>query len=195
VAIENLELVEERDGWALYRCGQPDEDGFRELLRLGVNTILKMNATDEFSDAEEARLFAPGTVELLPLTTYFPDPDYAREAVKTVQSLTEAGKRVAVHCSHGRDRTGFVIGAWRILVCGWSVERADEERRKFGPAISDENVIESLQVIAGVPLSQPGQPGVGEIEVSEESVTLTDAELQELGLDSDYLTRLKGPKP
>jgi protein tyrosine/serine phosphatase len=175
VTIENLELVEERDGWALYRCGQPDEDGFRELLRLGVNAILKMNARQEFSDTEEARLFAPGTVDLLPLTTDFPDSDYAREAVKMIQALTDAGKRVAIHCSHGRDRTGFVVAAWRILACGWSVERADEERRKFGPTASDEDVLDSLGAIA-------------------DSATLSDAELQELGLDSDYLTRLKDPK-
>lgn len=175
MAIGNLELVEERDGWALYRCGQPDEDGFRELLRLGVKAIVKLDATGEFSDTEEARLFAPGTVDFLPLTTRNLDSDSAREAVRRIQRLTEARMRVAVHCSNGRDRTGFVVAAWRILVCGWSVERADEERRRVGPTASDQDVVDALRAIT-------------------DPATLSDAELQELGLDSDYLTRLKDPK-
>jgi Tyrosine phosphatase family len=254
VTIENFGTVAEGDGWTLYRCGQPDDDGFRELLRLGVNTILKMNATEEFSDAEEIRLFLPGTVEFLPLTTYFPDPDYAREAVRVIQSLTDAGKSVAVHCSHGRDRTGLVIAAWRILVSGWSVERSDEERRRFGPMTSDGDVVECLRGLAGTEeqsprggylraayrladgtvivtgfrhetsalpsnfrqsgsgyedgfvdqdgkfltraeaAGRPRQPPVAELEITEDSATLSDAELQELGLDSDYLTRLQRPK-
>jgi len=254
MSLENFSLVSEDATWALYRSGQPDEGGFRELLRLGVNSILKMNATEEFSDAEEVRLFSPGTVEFLPLTTYFPDPDYAREAVKTIQSLTGAGKRVAVHCSHGRDRTGLVIAAWRILVSGWSVERADEERRRFGPMTPDDDVVECLRGLAGAEeqsprggylraayrladgtvivtgfrheasalpsslrqsgsgyedgfvdqdgkfltrseaVGRPRQPPVAELEITEDSATLSDAELQELGLDSDYLTRLKPPK-
>ena len=29
-----------------------------------------------------------------------------------------------VHCTHGQDRTGFVIGVYRVVVDGWTPERA-----------------------------------------------------------------------
>ena len=39
---------------------------------------------------------------------------------------------VYVHCYHGVDRTGFMVACYRIVVCGWTVERAYKEMLENG---------------------------------------------------------------
>jgi protein tyrosine/serine phosphatase len=39
---------------------------------------------------------------------------------------------VCVHCEHGRDRTGFVVGAYRILIQRWSIDDALAEMKAYG---------------------------------------------------------------
>lgn len=36
-------------------------------------------------------------------------------------------KKIYVHCRWGKDRTGYVIAAWRMRVCGWTYDQAVAE--------------------------------------------------------------------
>jgi hypothetical protein len=50
------------------------------------------------------------------------------------QSLfkTDGGKSVLVHCEHGRDRTGFVVALYNVIIQGRSCINAIEDAKKLG---------------------------------------------------------------
>ena len=39
---------------------------------------------------------------------------------------------VLVHCQHGADRTGLLVAVYRVVVQGWSKERAIDEMTNGG---------------------------------------------------------------
>lgn len=112
----------------LYRSGQPDDDGFKALEKLGIKSVL--NLREYHSDKDEAEdtslhlyriRLAAGKVT-------------AEELMQCLLVIDKAPKPILVHCWHGSDRTGIVCAAYRIAVQGWSPEKAGEELRdeRFG---------------------------------------------------------------
>lgn len=112
------------------RCAQPDEHGFATLRQLGYNHIVKLNSDDEFPDDVENKLFVPGAVWHVPMNSFRPDEGQVRGLVAELQ-LVVAPSKAVIHCTHGRDRTGLVCAAWRILIEGWSVEGAWNEMKRY----------------------------------------------------------------
>ncbi|PNC94740.1 protein tyrosine phosphatase [Akkermansia muciniphila] len=105
----------------LYRSGQPGEDGFKALEKLGLKSIL--NLREYHSDTNEAkhtglRLYriklAAGKVT-------------REELMNCLLVIDSAAKPILVHCWHGSDRTGIVCAAYRIVIQGWAPEQALEE--------------------------------------------------------------------
>jgi protein tyrosine/serine phosphatase len=64
-----------------------------------------------------------------------------RQQVKTFLDKVDAARKgdspgpVFVHCAHGSDRTGCLVGIWRVVNDGWGYDEAYAEMRKyyFGP--------------------------------------------------------------
>lgn len=105
----------------LYRSGQPDEDGFSALEKLGIRSVL--NLREYHKDTRKARHTG------LHLMAY---PVAAGEVTAAdiencLRLIKDAPKPVLVHCWHGSDRTGIVVAAYRIVFQGWSVEAAENE--------------------------------------------------------------------
>ncbi len=130
-AIVNFGVVE--DG--VYRGSGLGPKEVAELQRLGVRTVLKLNHRG--SDEERRACEAVGIrlVEI-PLATF----DIADDDAKHRQALCNAIRTlrdpllrpIYVHCTHGVDRTGAVIGIYRRLVDGWDLEKIHREMEKFG---------------------------------------------------------------
>lgn len=120
----------------LYRCGQPDAKGYADLQTLGVTQVMKLNG-DGQADGEAAAVGALGmtfaTYDMGPLGGLLITPKMLRDVAVHLDAWD--GCVTAVHCTHGRDRTGAVIAAWRILYCGYSFEAADAERHLYGTAL------------------------------------------------------------
>ena len=55
-----------------------------------------------------------------------------RKIVARIQELVALGYTVFIHCKHGKDRTGYVVAALRMLTQGWSFERAYKEAKDMG---------------------------------------------------------------
>lgn len=105
----------------LYRSGQPGDDGFKALEKLGLKSIL--NLREYHSDADEAEhtelhlyriKLAAGSVT-------------REELMNCLLVISGAPKPILVHCWHGSDRTGIVCAAYRIVMQGWKSEKALEE--------------------------------------------------------------------
>jgi protein tyrosine/serine phosphatase len=115
---------------ALYRGRQPTPEGFLELKKLGIRTVINLRAFH--SDADEIKdsgVEGFKTVHISFKTWHAEDQDVVR-FLKTVGD--PANSPVFVHCMHGSDRTGLMCAIYRAVVQGWSKDQALEEMTK-GP--------------------------------------------------------------
>jgi hypothetical protein len=117
----------------LVRSAQPDALGFKFLRQLGVRTVIKLCSEREFSLQQEQTLFAPGVVIPDPLAGLFRIGDV--DAVIKIAGQIDAALRttgVHVHCTHGRDRTGLVCAAYRLIYQKATLDDVNAEREVYG---------------------------------------------------------------
>lgn len=114
----------------LFRSGQPDERGFKDLALLGVKYIIKLNDDGTPSEYELGPKYGL-QVDGYPLMTFLNLADTIIRVAGFLDQKVALGTTL-VHCTKGRDRTGLVVGAWRIIRQGWTVEQVDAERAEFG---------------------------------------------------------------
>ena len=112
----------------IYRGGQPNDQGWQFLRSLGVTNVVKLNR--EVADplaADMNVLFIP----LPPATIWevFQQPS-SNDVWRAVQAMTLGG--TYVHCEHGRDRAGLVVGCYRMWIDGWSEAEAAREMSAMG---------------------------------------------------------------
>jgi len=111
----------------LYRGAQPKREGFAELQKLGIKTVVNLRE----SDGVDAQLPALGLAyESIPMTALrLKDAD-------VVRFLRIAGNPqnapVFVHCRRGADRTGLMSAVYRIAIQGWTKEQALAEMTRGG---------------------------------------------------------------
>ncbi len=72
------------------------------------------------------------------LFSHLPMSDWCAPAVGDLKDILKYAVSdmqkgpILVHCLHGNDRTGIVIAAYRILINGWTVEKAKNEMYAHG---------------------------------------------------------------
>jgi tyrosine-protein phosphatase SIW14 len=110
----------------LYRSRQPDRNGFEEIRRRGIRTIVDLRAGHSDARLVEGLGF---NLVAVPLRAWHFTDDQILSALKAIQA---GPKPVLVHCQQGADRTGAVIAAYRVIVQGWSKDEAIAELKKGG---------------------------------------------------------------
>jgi len=109
----------------LYRGAQPSEEGFRQMEKSGIKTVVNLRAFH--SDRDKLK----GTnlnYEHINMTAWHPENE---DVVRFLKIATDANLTpVFVHCQHGADRTGTMCAIYRIAVQGWSKDKAIEEMTK-----------------------------------------------------------------
>jgi tyrosine-protein phosphatase SIW14 len=117
----------------LYRGGQPTAEGMRSLSERGVRTIISLRPANEFPTSdqrvEEQYARANGIeIRRVPVPLFLTEAQ-VNEAIRLIEAAVGP---VFIHCYYGRERTGVVIGSYRVRVQGWSVDRAIREAESFG---------------------------------------------------------------
>jgi protein tyrosine/serine phosphatase len=116
----------------LYRGAQPRANGHETLLKLGIKTIINLRDNDARERLEEQKARAAGFNYFnIPVTRLGRPSDAEIQKIMAIINSPEK-QPVFVHCKHGADRTGVVIGAFRILHEGWTSERAKAEANRHG---------------------------------------------------------------
>jgi protein tyrosine phosphatase (PTP) superfamily phosphohydrolase (DUF442 family) len=122
----------------LYRSAQPTKEGLANLKKLGVKTII--NCRMLHSERGDVTDLGMAYVSIGALATHAEEEDVV-EFLKVVADKSRGP--FLVHCQHGADRTGLMIAAYRVAVCGWSKAEAIAELTEGGSGFHEvfQNII------------------------------------------------------
>jgi tyrosine-protein phosphatase SIW14 len=116
----------------IYRGAQPTDDGFANLKKLGIETVVDLREPGDRSALEQKVVTAAGM-------RYVSVPMYgmstpSNESVQKVLALLEdtSSGPVFVHCKRGADRTGAVIACYRVEHDRWKNQQALAEAKSLG---------------------------------------------------------------
>lgn len=118
----------------LYRGGHPSTAGLKQLQQLGVKTIIDLEVGDFIEatpkaikkEIEDAPKYGMKVIHK-PMSAFEPalSGRFDKQMDTVIQELKNpANGTIYVHCRHGRDRTGLVIGLERVFVEGWQPGKA-----------------------------------------------------------------------
>lgn len=111
----------------VYRGAQPEKAGFQELKKMGIRTIVNLRSFHSDRENIEKNGFA---YEHIYAKAWHPED---KEIVRFLRIVGDKKRTpVFVHCQHGADRTGIMVAAYRIAICGWSKEEAIREMTEGG---------------------------------------------------------------
>jgi protein tyrosine/serine phosphatase len=126
----------------LFRGGEPTEKGLEELKEMGVSTLIDLRAPSErkSDEPEQAKKLGLKYINLV-MDSHAPTETQVDKMMSTIdeaKKATDAGekdRKVFLHCAHGSDRTGCMVGIWRVSRDGWDYPTTYQEMRKyyFGP--------------------------------------------------------------
>lgn len=115
----------------IYRGGAPTSAGLKTLKAMNIHTIIDLRISPTAVKQEKKTAESMGFVWLnIPMGSEAPT---ARQVATFLAVLAKApGEPVFVHCQHGADRAGCMIGIYRVQVQGWSFAKAWAEMRSYG---------------------------------------------------------------
>jgi len=127
LGIPNFRQVNEH----IFRGGQPTDEAWQSLAKMGVKTVVDLRRTDEHSTEAEAKAVAAAGLNYInvPMKGVVAPTD---EQITKVLALLDSAEPVFVHCHRGVDRTGTVIACYRIAHDGWEPRRALNEAKSLG---------------------------------------------------------------
>lgn len=115
----------------LWRSGRPTEQTLAALYTRGVRVIIDLE--DSFDQIPIEAAFAKKLgfkFYSYPTNAFFqPEDDKIKEIMQLLQLSPGP---VLVHCYHGEDRTGLVIGLERVFMEGWKAGQAYDEMLAMG---------------------------------------------------------------
>jgi tyrosine-protein phosphatase SIW14 len=116
----------------IYRGGRPDEAGLKDLAALGIKTILNLEDNKQAIEGESATAKQLGINEIsMPMSGFFRPKRAEVEAILKIMN-DPANQPLFVHCQHGQDRTGVIIGLYRVSFENWTPANAYTEMLQNG---------------------------------------------------------------
>ena len=127
VGIPNFRQVNDR----VFRGAQPSDEAWPGLAKLGVKTVVDLRRSSEHSLAAESLAVTAAGMRYVSFPMNGFDTPQADQIAKVVEILSSDAP-VFVHCKLGKDRTGTVIAAYRIVHEGWDNDKALSEALSCG---------------------------------------------------------------
>lgn len=125
--IKNMHAVNDR----VYRGAQPGVEGFKELAKMGIKTVIDLRDKPAQADQEKRLVESLGMQYLsVPMNMHAPTDEQVAKVLNVLNS--NGSGPVFVHCLGGKDRTGTVIACYRIAHDGWDNRKALAEARVHG---------------------------------------------------------------
>ncbi len=116
----------------IFRGGRPTFEDLQYLKSQGIKTIINIEG-DERAIAKEKTYTSKLGLKLIlsPMSaTEYPSDDQ----LEYLESLltNENNFPIFIHCKHGQDRTGLIVGLYRVHIQKWSPAEGYKEMLKNG---------------------------------------------------------------
>ena len=116
----------------VYRGAQPTREGFGNLSKLGIQTVIDLREPGDRSSTERKWVTDAG-MHYVSVPMYGMATPSNESVLKVLGLLEDRGTGpVFVHCKRGADRTGGVIACYRVEHDHWKNDRALAEARSMG---------------------------------------------------------------
>jgi len=112
----------------LYRGGQPSEEGFQSLAKMGIDIVIDLRG----SRRHERDLVTKLGMRYEAMPWHCPRPKDQVFARFLLLLRRNPKKKIFVHCRLGDDRTGMMIAAYRMAEQGWTAQQAMQEMKALG---------------------------------------------------------------
>lgn len=115
----------------IYRGAAPNDVGLARIKALGVKTVIDLRIEKKGQKEEEAAAKALGLNRVrIPMGAEAPTKKQVDQFLALLDKAST--EPVFVHCQHGADRTGAMIGIYRVTRQGWNFDKTWQEMRKYG---------------------------------------------------------------
>ena len=116
----------------LYRGSQPNDEGLRELKKLGIITIVDLRGERQGLVKSERKKAEAQGMQVVNIRARGWSPPKDKEIVEFL-SLTQQHPRhkIFAHCWLGDDRTGVFYATYRIAFDHWTSQQAIDEMYHF----------------------------------------------------------------
>lgn len=111
----------------VYRGNRPDAATLRKLAALGVKYDLDLEDSGSAISAEAPLAKSAGMKFISkPMSGFWsPDDNQVNSILAIVSNHTQ--RPIFIHCQHGQDRTGLIVGLYRVFYESWEPARAYQE--------------------------------------------------------------------
>jgi tyrosine-protein phosphatase SIW14 len=117
----------------VYRGGQPTDDGFKDLAKLGIKTVIDLREIGEHSQAQEETMVTGLEMRYLSVPMKGMSTPNDKQVADVLALLNDSSSGpVFVHCKRGADRTGMVIAIYRMSHDHWANKAALSEAKSDG---------------------------------------------------------------
>ncbi len=116
----------------IYRSGRPDEVALTALAsQLKLKTVINLENDDAAVTAEKTLASSLGLTFIeAPIDPWTePSQDFVNSVLKILADPSR--HPVLLHCQHGEDRTGMIVGLYRVTHNGWTAEQAYQEMSEY----------------------------------------------------------------
>lgn len=115
----------------IYRGAAPTESGLKQLKAMGIKTVIDLRIAPKTVKREGIYARSLGFHWInLPMGADPPTPKQVATFLATLKRAS--GEPVFVHCQHGADRTGCMLGIYRVTQDSWTFPQAYAEMRRDG---------------------------------------------------------------
>ncbi len=108
--------------------------GLSQLKEQGFKTLIDLRAPSEqkFDEKEAASKLGLKYIRMV-MTSAAPTKEQVDTLLSEIKKAEKdpSNGKILVHCAHGSDRTGCMIGIWRVTQEGWNYDDAYKEMRKY----------------------------------------------------------------
>lgn len=138
-----INFHEMKDGKNNYRAGLKPKytllslDFFKSLKdNFGIKRIISLNGSSEWEGADLPKLITEAGMQHahIPMGTV-----PTRQEFDKIVALLKEGNNL-IHCAHGADRTGSVVGRYYLEELGWPMDQVEKETKKYGGHKYEDNI-------------------------------------------------------
>jgi protein tyrosine/serine phosphatase len=117
----------------IYRSSQPDIEFLKAAVeRWKIRTVISLKGLDDKAGRREREFCKNNGIRLIEIPMSASSPD-AEKVERAYAELTDPQNYpVLLHCRAGSDRTGLLVGLYRIRHDGWSLKKARCEMWRYG---------------------------------------------------------------